>query len=132
MSERRWKVNLVWFIIVLAGGMTSFCLSSYTVGYVLTQIAWQNDRGEHFGNVKAAVWLFTQNDLASYHRFSMTQLRDGIGHLAAEDGDLRCSDNQRRTLSHAASWLKDHPDRDPGYTPLQSFMARGLRACDRP
>jgi hypothetical protein len=132
MFERRWNVHLVWFAIVLAAGMASFYLGAYTVGYVITQIAWQNHRGDHFGNVKAAISLLTRNDLAAYHQFSQGQLRDGVLHLAVEDDDWRCSDNQSRTLSHAQAWLKDHPDRGPFYAPLQPMVERGIRACDKP
>jgi hypothetical protein len=132
MLKRRWNVHMVWFAIVLTGGMTSFYLGSYALGYALTQIAWQNHRGDHFGNVKAAIWLLTRNDLTAYHQFSQAQLRDGIVHLAVEDGDWRCSDNQSRTLSHARVWLKDHPDRDPTYAPLDRIVERGWSACDKP
>jgi hypothetical protein len=132
MTKRRWKVHVIWFVIVIAGGATSFYAGSYATGYALTQIAWQNHRGEDFGDVKASVWLLTRNDLAAYHAFSRAQLRDGIVHLAAQDDDWRCSDNQSRTLAHAREWFKDNPDRDPAYAPLQSTVGTGLHACDKP
>lgn len=131
MLKRRWNVHRVWFAIVLAGGMTSFYLGSYSVGYVMTQIAWQNHRGDHFGNAKAAIGLLTRNDLAAYHRFSEAQLRDAVIHLAAEDGDWPCSDNQRRTLAHVQTWWKDHPDPTPTYAPIASMIERGWSACHR-
>lgn len=123
---------MVWFAIVLAGGMTSFYLGSYSVGYVMTQLAWQNHRGDDFGNIKAAIWLLTRNDLAAYHQFSLAQLRDGIVHLGAQDDDWRCSDNQGRTLAHARNWLKNHPDREPASALIQPIVERGLHACDKP
>ena len=57
MIKRRWNVHVIWFVIVLAGGITSFYLGSYAMGYALTQIAWQNHRGNDFGDLKASVWL---------------------------------------------------------------------------
>lgn len=132
MLKRRWNVHLVWIAIVLAGGVSSFYFGSYAVGFTLTQLAWQNHRSDHFGDVKSAIRLLTQNDLTAYHRFSEWQLRDGIEHLAVQDSKWRCSDTQRRTLSRARTWWKDHPDPTPSYAPFDRMIEKGWSACGGP
>jgi len=132
MIERRWNAHVIWFVFVIAGGVASFYAGSHAMGYALTQIAWQNHRGEDFADVKASVRLLSRNDLTTYHAYSRAQLRDSITHLAMQDDDWRCSDNQGRILARARTWFKDNPDRDPAYAPLQSLVETGLHACDRP
>jgi hypothetical protein len=132
MLKHRWKVHLIWFAVVLSGGTASFYGGAYCTGWALTQLMWQNERGDSFGQVSGEIRMLTRNDLAFYHQFATGRLRDAVIHLSFEDGDWRCSDNQRRTLSHAGRWFQEHPDRDPIYAPLQDVVAEGLRACDRP
>ena len=132
MIKRRWNVHLVWLVIVLAGGIASFYGGAHSVGWAMTQLVLQGQRGDSFGDVSGGIWLLARNDLALYRQFALAKLRNATVHLGVSDTDAHCSDNQRRTLSHAGAWFKDHPDRDPMDVPLQDFVERGLRACDQP
>jgi hypothetical protein len=132
MIKRRWNVHMAWFAIVLAAGMASFYGGAYSTGWAMTQIVLQGQRIDSFGDVSGGVRLLTRNDPTLYRQFAVGQLRDAAVHLGIGDSDGRCSDNQRRTLSHAGAWFKEHPDRDPVYAPLQDLLERGLRACDQP
>lgn len=126
MNKRPWLIHVLWFVGVLTSGGLGYYLGGQTVGSVLGRLYMQNRRTFQFADIAMTVTALEKSDPAFSRRRDIDRLRFSLLNLAYQDGDWKCTENDRRILARAKTWLEANPDQQ--LSP-DSPVLDGLRIC---
>jgi len=127
MNKRPWLIHVLWFLGVLVSGGLGYYLGGQTVGSVLGRLYMQNRRSFQFADIAMTVTALEKADPAFSRRRDIDRLRFSLLNLAYQDGEWKCTENDRRILVRAKTWLEANPDQQ--LSP-DSPVLDGLRICD--